>query len=102
LAAALARPLRQSRLGDDLGLVAAYGAAVRARGADRDFDFPQSTPAITAAADGQLRPVRTAAVRIATVGFPAVRLSPVARTLGIADIWISGAIGQSKWRRRTD
>jgi hypothetical protein len=102
LAAALARPLRQSRLADDLGLVAAYGAVGCARSADRDLDFPQSTPAITAVTDGQLRPVGTAAVRIATVGLPAVRLSPVTGTVGIADIWISGTIGQSKWWRRTE
>jgi hypothetical protein len=89
----LARPLRQSRLADDLGVVAADAAAGRACGAHRDLDLPQSTTTITAATDRQLGQVRSAAVRVTAVRLTAVRFSPVTGALGITDVWLSRPIG---------
>jgi hypothetical protein len=98
LATALARSLRQSWLANDLGVLAPYGLAGRARGTDCDLDLPQSATTVSATADRQFGPIGTATVRIAAVWFPAIRLSPVPGTLGITHLRIAGTIRHRKWR----
>ena len=89
-------------MADDLGLLAAHGAARGARGADRDLDLPKSAATSTAVTDRQLRqPVRSAAVRI-TVRISAIWISAITWTVGIAVFRIAGTVGYGVGRQRAN
>jgi hypothetical protein len=99
VATALARPFRPGRLANDPGVVAPHGATCGPGCAHRDLDLPQSATAVAAAPDWQFD--RAAAVRI-TIWIPAVRIAPVAGTVGIAHIGITRTVGHRVGRRSTD
>jgi alpha-1,2-mannosyltransferase len=85
-------------MADDLGLLAAHGAARGARGANRDLDIPKSAATITAITDRQFcKSVRSAAVWI---WISAIWISAITCTVGIAVFRIARTIGNCVgWQR---